>query len=98
MKLAGWILLSVLLVGCQLGEDSPAVASCKKMCESNPALTQLDSKVVFKPVKLCQKRCAETEGTCSDQDGPTNFQACIFFGMNAGRAPGDQGPLLNFKR
>lgn len=85
-----------LLFGCDSKPKSPAVVACEQVCQSNTALNQLASKVVFKPVKLCKDRCEKTDGTCSETGGPRNLQACVHFGMNAGREPGESGPLLKF--
>ncbi len=93
-----WFMLVcfIALMGCE-SKDSPAVASCKRACLSSATLKSLNSKVMYKPIKLCQKRCAATQGTCMDPPQSTQHRACIYYGMNAGsmtpRKPGSLSPF-----
>ncbi|OGG99552.1 MAG: hypothetical protein A2600_08725 [Candidatus Lambdaproteobacteria bacterium RIFOXYD1_FULL_56_27] len=91
-------LLLVGLLGCDSGGSDPHVKACMQGCQASPLLTHLSDKVIFKPVKLCENRCKETKGTCVEGVSTVyNPQACVAFGANAGRGPGETGPLLNFK-
>ncbi|OGG95139.1 MAG: hypothetical protein A2527_08180 [Candidatus Lambdaproteobacteria bacterium RIFOXYD2_FULL_50_16] len=86
-----------LLVGCNSDSNNPYVKRCQQTCETSPILIGLASKVAYKPIKLCKQRCVDTEGTCTDQKiSSRDHQACVFFGINAGRKPGESGPLLKF--
>ena len=88
-------LLAFWVSSCESKEQSAKVLTCEQACEQSPVLRQLNSKVVYKPIKLCKKRCRQTKGTCSEKEAQwSNLQQCIFFGVNAGRPPGTTGPLL----
>lgn len=77
-------LLLLFLSACDQPTD-PKVASCQKLCESNQSLQTLDKKVMYKPVKLCKKRCEATGGTCQEAQGAQmDHRLCVFYGMNAG--------------
>ncbi|MDX2470355.1 MAG: hypothetical protein QNL04_07245 [SAR324 cluster bacterium] len=78
-------ILAFVLTSCDSVMESPEVAKCNKICEESKSLQRLGKKVVYKPIKLCKKRCAATEGTCSKKGAKqSNPRACIYFGMNAG--------------
>ncbi len=79
------LILAFFLTSCESVMESPAVAKCNKICEESKSLQRLGKKVVYKPIKLCKKRCAATEGTCTKVGAKqVNPRACIYFGMNAG--------------
>ena len=90
-----FILSAILftLAGCDDVMDSPEVKKCKQFCESAKVLQNLQKKVVYKPISLCQKRCAETNGNCISKTAKRgHLPACIYYGVNAGsmspRLPG----------
>jgi len=97
MKL-GFVLFigSLLLVsGCEKKEDSVKVKACVMSCEQSPVLQKLNPKVMYKPIKLCKKKCEQTGGTCLVEGSQVvNLSKCIFFGVNAGREPGAKGHLI----
>jgi len=91
------LILSLWTLASCDSQDSPAVKSCKDRCESNRSLQVLQTKVAYRPIKLCQKRCGQTGGTCLDKGKKgNNHRACIYFGMNAGSMTPRRGGLLKF--
>jgi len=94
-----WILILFMgalgLASCEPAEQSKKVQACFQSCERNQRLINLNTKVMYKPIKLCKKKCKQTEGTCTTKGAQViSLNQCIFFGVNAGRPPGKSGRLF----
>jgi|SRR3989339_281113 len=87
------LLVIALLAACEPATSS-AVKKCQAVCASDPRLVQLAPKVMYKPVKLCQNYCQETQGSCQKGHAEANYNICVYFGVNAGSlAPAKPGDL-----